>query len=377
MSATKRKPDNLYQRNGVWWIRYNANGRKIRSSLGTKSERQAKRLRDEILGKRSAAEKFGLELPVPKQEPLFEDVAERWLQSRRANGDLKPNTVAIFEQHMRVWLRPAFRGKRMSEITVEEIERLLAQLRQAKSKRTGRPLSRHTIARIYGALLNLYRHAVRRGWYTGANPLDKLERPPTPGPGREVVLTVEEAPRLLDELSGELYYKAALALQTGLRWGEIHGLAWDDIDLDAEQPTITVRRSWRETPKTEASAATLPLHAEVAALLRRWRQEQGPGARYLFPDRHGALRTRQPNGDPKAIRRAAERAGIGKHLTPHVFRHTFGTWVYETTRDPKMVQRLMRHSSFATSMGYVHDQRDLNRVIAGLPSIAAPRLKAA
>jgi hypothetical protein len=35
----ERAPDNLYQRNGIWWIRYNARGRKVRRSLGTPSLR--------------------------------------------------------------------------------------------------------------------------------------------------------------------------------------------------------------------------------------------------------------------------------------------------------------------------------------------------
>ena len=57
----ERAPENLYQRpgSGIWWIRYNVAGRKIRRSLGTPNVREAKRLRDQILGKRSVAAKFG------------------------------------------------------------------------------------------------------------------------------------------------------------------------------------------------------------------------------------------------------------------------------------------------------------------------------
>ncbi len=46
-------------------IRYNVGGQKIHRSLETRNLREAKRLRDEIIGKRSAAAKFGLEEPTP------------------------------------------------------------------------------------------------------------------------------------------------------------------------------------------------------------------------------------------------------------------------------------------------------------------------
>ncbi|MCG8419720.1 MAG: site-specific integrase [Proteobacteria bacterium] len=177
---------------------------------------------------------------------------------------------------------------------------------------------------------------------------------------------------LLAELSGRLYYKAALALHTGLRWGEVHGLAWTDIVLDSDQPTLSVRRSFQGRPKNQASAATVPLGIEAAALLRRWCREQAANdndPRWLFPGVHGRPLVRAPYADARKIHDATWRTGISKHVTPHVFRHTFGIWVYEQTGDPKIVQRLMRHASFHTSMLYVHDRRELSTVVDALPRL--------
>jgi integrase len=195
------------------------------------------------------------------------------------------------------------------------------------------------------------------------------------GPGREVSLTEEEARRLLAKLKGEAYYKVALALATGLRWGEIHGLAWADVDLDAQPCTVTIRRSWQGKPKTAASAATLPLNGDSAALLRRWRAEQGQPAVYIFPARDGSLRKAERRAETVTIKRAAKAAGIEKNVSPHVLRHTYGTWIYERTGDPKILQRLMRHASFQTSMGYVHDRRELAIVVNQLPAMFPARLQ--
>jgi integrase len=372
----ERVPDNLYQRNGVWWIRYSVGGQKIRRSLSTPNQREAKRPRDQILAKRSVAEKFGIEAPVPRQERTFGEVLDLWLQSRRADGSLRPGSLRVSEQYARNWFRPAFGTKLMSEISVEDIEGFIAHLRRTKGRKFDRPLSRSTIGSIVAFLNMFFRWAIKRHMHVGVNPFDQLDRRPTMGPGRDVALTADEAQRLLAELFGETHYKASLALATGFRWGEIHGLAWKDVQLDIEPPLVTIRRSWNAAPKTEASGTTVPLSDDAAAILRRWQSEQGQGAEYVFPDRSGALR-RCPNAcEAKRIKAAAKRAGIDKNVTPHVFRHTFGTWVYETTGDPKIVQRLMRHTSFQTSMRYVHDRRELGDMVNRLPKLSAARLQA-
>lgn len=157
--------------------------------------------------------------------------------------------------------------------------------------------------------------------------------------------------------------------------GEIHGLAWADVDLDAQPCTITVRRSWRGKPKSAASAATLPLNSDSAALLRRWRAEQGQSAVYIFPARDGSLRRAERRAETVTLERAAKAAGVGKNVSPHVLRHTYGTWIYERTSDPKILQRLMRHASFQTSMGYVHDRRELATVVNQLPAMSPARLQ--
>jgi integrase len=376
-----KNPENLFQRSDVWWIRYNAGGEKVRYSLHTKSRREAKRLRDEILAKRSVAVKLGLEVPVPRKLHTFGEVLDLWLAWRKGDPDLARTTVAMGERHARVWLRPFFGRMLMSEIKAEHVEQFIAHLRTTDCKRKRKDgkrqrLSEAYVAQVFNCLRMVFRQAIKRDWHDGPNPIDKLDRKPRKAKPRDVTLTENEARRLLGELAGELRFKVALALATGLRWGEVHGLAWLDLDLESSPPTLTVRRSFQGEPKNEESAATIPLNDDAAALLRRWRSLQGVGERYVFPSRRGELRKQRRKADDTDITSAAEQAGIAKHVTPHVFRHTFGTWVYERTGDPKLVQRLMRHAAFITSMGYVHDRRELGEVVNRLPRLTAVELKA-
>lgn len=175
-----------------------------------------------------------------------------------------------------------------------------------------------------------------------------------------------------------LHYKVMLALHTGLRWGEVHGLGWDDLSLDTVPPVLRPQRSYQGSLKTESSAEPIPLGAEVAALLRRWKAEQerdqgDKKCKWVFPNVKGELMARQPDLETKLIKEAGRRAGLTDKITPHVFRHTFGTWVYEHTTDIKRTQRLLRHASLAATMRYVHDRRELASVVDAVPTLTSPR----
>ncbi len=362
---TTQNPDNLYQRKGYWWIRYSTNGKKIRRSLKTKSVRQAKRLRDQILAKRCVEAKFGIQTTTVEPIKTFEEIARKWIATRQANLSLALSTRKVSIRVVKNLLIPEFGHMLMNTITVEDVEQFIAKL-QRKHKRS-------TVAGYYRVFVLVFRHAIKRGWYHGPNPIDKLEHVPTHGPGRTTTLTVNEAKRLLQELDGRIYYKSALALYTGLRWGEVHGLAWSDVNLTSNPATLTVQRSYQGKPKNQASAATIPLSNDAVALLQEWRAQQKPPSLWVFPSKYKTLATQRNLIEAQTIHNATKKAGIGKHVTPHVFRHTFGTWVYEQTQDPKTVQRLMRHGSFNTSMGYVHDRRELDPIVQKLPTITKPR----
>ena len=64
--TNKKNPDNLFQRNGVWWIRYNAGGKKQRKSLQTRSLKQAKQ---QATASRPAARRAPAKSAKPKPKP--------------------------------------------------------------------------------------------------------------------------------------------------------------------------------------------------------------------------------------------------------------------------------------------------------------------
>ena len=82
-------------------------------------------------------------------------------------------------------------------------------------------------------------------------------------------------------------------------------------------------------------------------------REAYPSGSWLFPgsrpDRHYTARSVQ-----KIVAQAAERAGLGKRVTPHMLRHSFATHLLESGTDLRYIQELLGHHSSRTTEIYTH-----------------------
>jgi integrase len=146
---------------------------------------------------------------------------------------------------------------------------------------------------------------------------------------------------------------------TGMRRSELMGLQW--CDLDFFELRINIVRSVVDQVighcKTEASRKPVVMDEHIAQALKAWRQESMYTAPtdwvWASPQKQG----RQPLWLATVMRYyiqpAARRAGIIKKIGWHTFRHTFSTLIKSLGVDAKVVQELLRHASFKTTMdGY-------------------------
>jgi integrase len=156
--------------------------------------------------------------------------------------------------------------------------------------------------------------------------------------------------------------------QRGLRIGELLALQWRDVDFENLEISVTRSISLQHIGecKTEASRKPVPMDAEIAESLWRWRHDSGypKPEDWIFasPAKNG----KQPYWPGTLYRAhlapAAKAAGIHGKIGWHTFRHTFATLLKANGEDVKTVQELLRHSNSTVTMNvYAQGVTELKR----------------
>jgi len=138
-----------------------------------------------------------------------------------------------------------------------------------------------------------------------------------------------------------------LMISTGLRVGEVCQLRVDDVSPDG----LSLRVHGKGSRDRVAYVSDAPLRADLSVILKKRRIASGPGAA-LFLNRRGS--PIRPQSIRSKLRWVAGVAGIVRRVTPHMLRHTAATLLIETGVDIRFVQRLLGHSSIATTEIYTH-----------------------
>lgn len=205
-------------------------------------------------------------------------------------------------------------------------------------------------------LSRVFSWAIDAELLAGTNPVSRVERLQTE-PSDEHY-TREHVAALL---SGDAPHPMiATALYTGMRKGELFGLTWACVRFDLG--IIEVRKSFDGPPKN-GKARTIPLHPELAPILRAWQSRCPPTAQgMVFPvqSRKGCRPAKRPDmGDLRPILAAAGCPG-DLDRPWHAMRHTFATFFCESGGAPDALMRIMGHSGGgnAITAGYIHVSMD-------------------
>jgi hypothetical protein len=159
-----------------------------------------------------------------------------------------------------------------------------------------------------------------------------------------------------------------IAIQLGLRQGECLGLSWEDVELDGETPTITVRKALSrvtgkglvlDTPKTDSSARTIPLTQTIVRVLREHKRKQmeeklRSGSKWrtfehVFTTPAG--KPIDPSNDRKAWKELLLAAGV-PYKKLHAARHTTATLMHENGVDLLSISHVLGHSSMSTTAAF-------------------------
>jgi integrase len=295
----------------------------------------------------------------------------RWL-SDSAKHAVKATSYRAYESQIRNHIVPALGKVKLSRLTPAHLQALYA----AELREGMKPASvRQTHAILHKAL----EQAVRFNLIP-TNPASKVD-PPKIRQEEITPLTAEQASKLLDLTRNErdrfeaLY---VLALTTGLRIGELLGLKWSDIDLDARRLRVSRQLQRGEeglifTEPKAASRRTVDLPARAVEALKRYRKRQveetlNAGGAYRDNDLVFAGDLGGPIGPDRVTQRAfkplLKRAGLPE-IRFHDLRHTFATLLLARGVHPTYVQRALGHASVKMTLDrYSHWMPTMGRATA-------------
>jgi len=161
------------------------------------------------------------------------------------------------------------------------------------------------------------------------------------------ILSPQEQQALVNEMAfnGPFrnYLMMRLMLNCGLRLSEVINLQVRDVDWESRRFVVKLGKG--------AKDRALWLSEEDCRLLQTYVEEQGV-VKHIFLSRDGKpLSSRYVRA---MLGAAGQRAGLKKHLYPHLLRHTFGSDLLRQTKNIRLVAKAMGHSHISTTMIYTH-----------------------
>jgi len=263
---------------------------------------------------------------------------------------LSRNTLESYRRDLQLfadWLNK--KSLSLAEAQQTEIQQYLAV-----KFPTSKPRS---ISRLIASLRRFYRYALREN-RIATDPTLQIDSPKLPR-SLPKSLTEEDVEALLaaPDINQPLGLRDRAMLEilyaSGLRVSELVGLKVTEVSLNEGVIRVTGKGS-----KTRL----VPMGEEAVDWVLRYLKEARPEilqkrlSDSLFVTQRGESMTRQAFW--YLIKRYAVRAGISKHLSPHVLRHAFATHLLNHGADLRVVQMLLGHADISTTQIYTHVARE-------------------
>ena len=206
--------------------------------------------------------------------------------------------------------------------------------------KTGGRLSNNSVVSYYGTLRTAINRAYKEGIIT-VNPTKEFDfaSKVRQEPSRREYLTLDELKTLINtECRHEIVKRAFLfSCLCGLRVSDIRKLRWCDLQRSGGRVRIEITMQ-----KTKE-----PLYLPISDEALKWLPERGEanGSDFIFPLTHeGTVND--------TLQHWAKVAGITKHISFHVSRHTHATMMLTLGADLYTVSKLLGHKNIATTQIY-------------------------
>jgi integrase len=271
----------------------------------------------------------------------------RWLEIVKPT--VEPNTYRPYQRHVEKHITPRIGGTRLAKLRPSDVERFYSALLTAGVS--------PAMTRKVGTTLTVALNAAVRLELLPGNPAARVRKPKAEKVEIEV-LDAGQASLFLDAAEADrLYALFVLALDSGMRPGELFALAWDDIDFAGG--FVSVTRSLEEIDgrhrlkdvKTKKARRRIDIDAGTALILHEHRKRmvaEGFAASPVFCDTQGGW-LRISNVHRNNFKPALMRAGVPA-VSLYALRHTCATLLLLAGKNPKVVSERLGHSSVTLTL---------------------------
>lgn len=260
---------------------------------------------------------------------------------------LSPRTQETYRRDLDTYILPKWGAHRIGRMPAEEIERWLLDEVDAG-------LAPSSVHRHYRTMRRMFQVAVEKQKIL-ANPCDRVHPPRVPKT-EMTFLTWDQSIELAEAHTERFRAFIYLAVDSGMRWGELIGLQRKNVDIATRKVRVvdqlvrTADRQFiRKAPKTTASIRSITISKATADLLADHLD------RFAAPGRDGLV---FPNtaGKPLAessfyshhFKKALQACGLQCRF--HDLRHTSVALAIAGGAHPKAIQARMGHSSIAVTL---------------------------
>lgn len=349
-----RKGENIYKRkDGRWEGRYKI-GRKENGQLkygylyGPTYTNVKERLYSYKIKAQTLLEIYGDDATTYEEWGLF------WLNRHQLL--VKYSTYSVYLYKLKRYVFPTIGNVSLNQLTKEKIQELIENL----SKQGLQATTIHVIFQILKKSLN---DAIKQGKLVRNPCVDIIL--PRKKKVRAHAISKKEQVKLETEAKKAPLHKGLpilLALNAGLRIGEISALRWKNIDF--ERRVIQVNKTYQRIPvaidkkktqllldqsKTEQSIRTIPMTFTLYKYLKKWRKKSS--GEFICSNNSKPSEPRLLTYYFHSIR---QKVGLPKTHFHHL-RHTFATRCIEANGDIASVSRLLGHVSSKTTLDIYTD----------------------
>lgn len=318
-----------------------------------------------------AAEKLNEE-----RRPTFTKYIETFLQEKQITfspGTMENYSIALHRA------AAVFGDLRMVDIDFLTVKKYLSTLQEPGANTfNGEPMAIKSVIKHYIVLRSIFENAVENK-IISVSPMAGMKRPK---PRKDEIqkpaksYTADETKYIMKCLDNEpLKWRAMirLAIDSGLRRGELVGLRWEDIDFKTGEITVCHNAQYTNgkgtyiTSPKNGKVRSFPLNPPALAIMQEWRKAQAvllmgqglPRLGFCFTQENGQMMN--PQAPTAYCSRFGKRYGI-EDFHPHALRHTMGSLSVANGGDIYSISKKLGHSDAAITLQvYTHENEEAKK----------------